>query len=250
MAMDLAAMRALFMRMNFSNAAAGALTNEQSLNSLGELTILTDDDCANVCKILKRPGGTTQNAAGEEITNPGHNVSLLAEKNLKLAVFYVKHKQRCSEPVAFADVTLDHVRALKSLYDLEARYEKPDDPDPANVINTKDWTKTFDSIDEYLESVLGVTGVPLNYITRPETAPKDEPDDGWTSEREKMINRAPHFTLDAAGNETATHTNAYQSDNLEVWNILSKLTRNSGDCWTYVKAGQPRKDGRVYSKAT
>ena len=113
------------------------------------------------------------------IANPGHNVSLIAEKNLKLAVFFVKHKKRCSEAVAFADVTLDSVRRLKPLYDLEMGYEKPDDPDSAKIINTKDWTKTFDSLDKYLESVLGVTGVPLSYITRTETAPAAAPAGGW-----------------------------------------------------------------------
>ena len=242
-------MRALFHRLSFTQAASTALSDEQGLNSLAEVRMLTNDDCSNICKILKRPGGTIQNAAGQDIANPGYNVSLVAEKNLKLAVFYLKHKQRCSEDVAFADVTLANVRQLKPLYDLEQGYKQPDDPDPTKIINSRDWTKTFDALDEHLESVLGVNGVPLNYITRQDTAPQQEPADGWTSERAKMIARAPHFTLDAAGNPTATHTNAYQSDNLEVWNILSKLTRNSGDCWTYVKTGQPRKDGRAAFRA-
>ena len=61
MAMDAAAMRALFQRLRFSNAAATALTDEQGLNSLEELGLLTDDDSFNVCKILKRLGGTTTN---------------------------------------------------------------------------------------------------------------------------------------------------------------------------------------------
>ena len=238
-------MRAMFGRLRFSNEAANALTDEQGLDSLEELGLMKDDDVANVCKTLRRPGGTTTNDNGDVIANPGHNVSLKAEKNLKLAVFFVQHKKRCSEDLAFADVTLDSVRRLQSLYDLEKGYEKPDEADSAKIINTKDWTKTFDSLDEYLESVLGVTGVPLSYITRKNQAPADAPGGGWLSEREKMIKRAPHFTLDAAGAETTTHTDAYISDNLEVWNILSKLCRNSGDLWTYVKAGQARKDGRA-----
>ena len=242
-------MRALFQRVAFTADASTALVDEQGLNSLGELRMLTDDDCNNICKIIKRPGGTIQNANGDNVANPGHSVSLVAEKNLKLAVFYLKHKERCSEPVIFADVTLASVRNLKSLYDLEQAYKAPDDPDPSAIINPRDWTKTFDALEEHLESVLGVNGVPLNYIVRPDTEPKAEPADGWTSEREKMIARAPHFTLDAHGNATANHTNEYQSDNLEVWNILSKLTRNSGDCWTYVKVGQPRKDGRAAFRA-
>ena len=89
MAMDAAAMRAMFQRLRFTNAAAAALTDEQGLDSLEELGLMTDDDAFNVCKILKRPGGTTTNDNGDVIANPGHNVSLKAEKNLKLAVFFV-----------------------------------------------------------------------------------------------------------------------------------------------------------------
>ena len=242
---DPASMRQLFQRMMFTQEASAALTDQQGLNSLGELRMLTDDECTTICKTLKRPGGTIDDGHGNAINNPGHSVSLVAEKNLKLAVYYLKHQERCSTVAIYANVTLDNVRALKSLYDLEKSYSKPNDPDPEKIINTRDWTKTMDAIDEHLESVLGVQGVPLKYIVRKNAAPQDPPAGGWISEHDRMIGRAPHFTTDAAGQPTANHTNAYRSDNLKVWTIMSGLTRNSGDCWTYVKAGQPRKDGRA-----
>jgi len=60
-----------------------------------------------------------------------------------------------------------------------------------------------------------------------------------------MIKRCPHFTVDAAGVAQDTHTNAYKNDNLKLWNLMSALTRDRNDAWTYVKAGKPSKDGRL-----
>jgi hypothetical protein len=243
---DIAATRQLFVRMGFTQAAANALTDEQGIANLDELRLLTDSECSTLCKTLRRPGGTIIPAGGGgPVANPGHSVSLVAEKNLKLAVYYLKHKKRCHLNVTFPDVTAENVRELQSLYDQEAAYEKPDAPDAAKIINTKDWVKTFEAINEHLSTVLGVRGVPLAYVVRKETDPQDEPDGGWPTDRDQMIARCPHFTTDGAGAFTENHTVDYKADNLEVWNILSGLTRNLGDCWTYVKAGQQRKDGRV-----
>lgn len=72
-------MRQLFERISFTPQAANALTDDQGLGSLGELRMLTDEDCGTICKTLKRPGGTIQDADGDTISNPGHSVSLVAE---------------------------------------------------------------------------------------------------------------------------------------------------------------------------
>ena len=93
---DVAATRQLFVRMGFTQAAANALTDKQGIANLDELCLLTDAECTTLCKTLRRPGGTIIPAGGgDPVANPGHSVSLVAEKNLKLVVYYLNHKKRC-----------------------------------------------------------------------------------------------------------------------------------------------------------
>ena len=238
-------MRQLFVRVGFSDPAAHALVEAQGLDSLDNLRMLQEDDCTTVCKNVRRPGGTINNNDGNPVPNPGTNVSLVAEKQLKLTVYFLKHRQRCSRTTDFKYVTLERVRAMQTLHDMEKQHKDPETADPTKIISAKDWTKTFETIDEYIGKHNGVRGVPLTYVVRPDVAPAPAPADGFATDRDEMIARAPHFILDAAGVATAEHTTEYQQDNMTVWNLMSALARNQGDCWTYVKTGQRRKDGRT-----
>ena len=55
--------------------------------------MLSDEEIESLCKALRRPGGTMDNPdAGNPGTysdpNPGNNISLRAETNLKLAGYF------------------------------------------------------------------------------------------------------------------------------------------------------------------
>jgi hypothetical protein len=90
-------------------------------------------------------------------------VSIRAETNLKLAVFYLLHQARISRIVAPASVALTVMRRLRSTKEYEENFkvtaEQP-------IINEKDWPRTMEAIREFFGSVLGGTGVPLAYVVR------------------------------------------------------------------------------------
>ena len=73
----------------------------------------------SLCKAVCRPGGTIANPdagiAGQpaNIPNPGIQVSLKAENNLKLAAWFVRYKIWTSRDIAPADITLQAVHAIK-----------------------------------------------------------------------------------------------------------------------------------------
>ncbi len=183
---------------------------------------------------------------GGQMPNRGQNVSVMSEKKLKMAVYYVKHKKRCSEAVTHADVTLVNVNTMKALYDIEKAHKDPEAvSDPKDILDKRDWNKSFETLDEHIEKHLGIDGVPLSYLLRAETAPADAPAGGWTDQKEKMIKRAPHFNVNDAGAITTTHTDSYKNDNIKLWNLVAGLTRDMTDAWTYVKSGQRQKDGRL-----
>ena len=89
-----AAIRAAYVRFGFTNVAATAITDQQDIDSVEELELLSDEEIESLCKALRRPGGTVANSdagnpgAPAQIPNPGNYVSLRAEANLKLAGYF------------------------------------------------------------------------------------------------------------------------------------------------------------------
>ena len=107
---NIAAMRAMFERLGFTQRGAVVLTTTQGFDSLQELGYLKDGDVTDLCKALRRPGGTIPDpnaAAGADVPqvpNPGVSVSMMAETNLKLACFLVRHLARVSRTAQPADI--------------------------------------------------------------------------------------------------------------------------------------------------
>ena len=106
---DLAALCTVIGLLGFTNAATTAITAEdqQYIGDLEELCFLTDTNVENLCKVLRRPGGTITDAEGNPFPNPSIPVSIHAYNNLKLSAEFLHHSKRVSSPVLAADVTLD-----------------------------------------------------------------------------------------------------------------------------------------------
>eukprot|EP00978_Attheya_sp_CCMP212_P049525 scaffold676481_cov47-Attheya_sp.AAC.1 len=132
---DLASTRQLLVRMHFTNAAAVVIADEQGVDELSEIKILTDDEIASLCcKVVRRQGGAVPNpnahVAGQPATYTarGESVSMIAESNL-------------------------NVRNLRDL----KQYEKDHvDPTTEPTIDIKDWSSTMEGIKEWLRGHLGV----------------------------------------------------------------------------------------------
>ena len=167
---DAVAMRAAFVRLGFSQAGAVAMVDEQGIDSLDELKWLDDDAIETVCSVVRKPGGQIPNpnagAAGQPqmIPNPGTQVSVRAEGNLKLACYCVRHRERISRACDIPSITLQNVRALRDLKRQEEDHEDVEVPE--NLINARNWPKTVEGIREYFRGCLGVTKIPLAYVIR------------------------------------------------------------------------------------
>ena len=129
--MEVNAVCTALVRIGFIDDAAQALIEQQGIDSLQEICILPDDEIYNLCKLLRRPGGTVPGAPGEggapgaAVPNPGIQVSSRAETNLKLLAIFIRHKACTSRAVAPATVTLDNIRAMRELRDYESTYTTP-----------------------------------------------------------------------------------------------------------------------------
>lgn len=239
------AMRAMFERMGFTNTAAILLTDEQGIDTLLEVRNLKDANIENLCKVLRRPGG--QNTSGNP--DPGVKVSIRAEENLKLASYYCRHQERVSRPTSIPSITLSEVRKLSKQRDLE-KVKSTDTRQPPTV-NLKDWPRTMEAIEEYLQQFRGTTGVPLSYVIRHAIQPPSDasdPSTNYPTIEHEMIARAPILAPGATGDVTTLETNgpftqSFITDRSEVWSKLAVIFGNL-ECWTYAKVARRTRDGR------
>ena len=235
MAMNAAAIRTALGRIGFSVEARNAIVNEQEINTLEELRLLDDDAVSSLCRVVRRPGGHIVNQAGNNIADYGIKVSMRAETNLKLACYWLRHKERVSRDVAAADFTLDNVRSITQLRVSEEAHEDPEPP----TVNIKDWAKTFDALKDYFRSCLGETGIPLAYVIRESDAIVADPADGYDTVTDEMIARAPHVT--ANGDPSPIYLN----DRRKVWDKFRDICHDIPECWTYIKSAARAKNGRA-----
>ena len=167
---DVVALRAALTRLGFSAKGAGFITNDQGLDTLDELKVLTNDEIKSLCKVVRRPGGTIPNPdAGDPgqpatLSNPGEQVPLRAEIKLKLACYYLRFKDQTSQVVGAPDINLVNVRRLQNDRDWEKSHKDVDDQE----LSLRDWYRNIESIEEWLRGCLGFTKIPLAYVVRAE----------------------------------------------------------------------------------
>jgi hypothetical protein len=99
--------------LGFTREAAGYMTRACNVDSLDEVKWMDgEDDVEHMIKRVNRPGGTFTVGYGyEAVTTPhiGLQLSLLAENNLKLCVYFLKHTERVQRVPNAASITLEVV---------------------------------------------------------------------------------------------------------------------------------------------
>ena len=127
-----ASMIALYARLGFTAPACAVIYDDQGLDALDELALLTDLECESLCKLIRRPGGHIPNPRagdpGEQATIPGigNTVSMRSVTNLKLAGFWVRHRIRTSRAYHPVDCTLTAIRGLRVQKEEELVHVVPD----------------------------------------------------------------------------------------------------------------------------
>ena len=160
------AIRNLYVRMGFTQAAATEITDNQEYDSLNELRLLSDANVAKLCKVVRRPGGQIPNpagAAGAMIPDPGIPISLRAENNMKLLTFYTRDLDRLLRNEPVASITLAKVRSLRELKEHKQAYNNPMSD---ITLHKTDWSRNMEVILEHLRLTMGETKIPLAYVVR------------------------------------------------------------------------------------
>jgi hypothetical protein len=140
--------------------------------------------------------------------------------------------ERVQQVPTAASITLEVVCGYREQQRYEDSFKKTAvEPE----INDKDWSRTMESIREYLAAQHGAKGSTLDYMIRQEVEVKphaSDPSDNYDTVNLEMNARAPHTGR------------TFQDDKHKVWDILSNMCAKH-PCWVYIKPAQRGKNGRL-----
>jgi hypothetical protein len=186
----------------------------QGLSTIADFHALTETDIEDVCRIIRRPGGTIPNPAFAQrgrgaqgqpptVPNPGLQIGHLQEKRLKMVRYFMFHLQRVQrdfDPAVAAMQKLQKIYLLKDVDDENVKVELPD-----KLTKTDKVREVIENVERALLAMKGINGVPLLYVVRDlvplPTGIGDDVDPGFglPSYTHEMIRRAPHILACTTG---------------------------------------------------
>eukprot|EP00957_Ditylum_brightwellii_P039914 3021918-Ditylum_brightwellii.AAC.1 len=110
----------------FQDSASKSIV-DQGFVLLKELKKLGGTDVENLCKVIRKTGGTKSSVSSSRSTaDHESSVPILAENNLKLTCYFVRHKmERVSRTFTQGGVTMELALSIKKLKKQEEDYEEP-----------------------------------------------------------------------------------------------------------------------------
>ena len=149
----------MYIWLGFSPEAVKLLIREIGLDSPERPRALTNKNVNDICNVMRKLGG--KNADG--MPNRGQQVSLIVHENLKLAIFLLHHRWRCTLDWEITGVNEETKHLLAGQKKLKDKYR---DLDVLPMINKSDMVGTMEAIKEYFRSHHGAIWAPLAYINR------------------------------------------------------------------------------------
>ena len=243
MAGNAAELRTALALVGFSANACRIITDAQDIDSVELLGELDDKEVESLCNTIRKPGGTTTNPAfipaapGQvqdptvpaEIRDPGCKISNRAEKNLKLACYFVRHMIRTDRDYTATSITAMSLKELAPLRDAEDEHKDPDDLGKLDKIGKI--RECLENIEHHLTQCLSASKVPLSYVIREDVVAPGGQDNNYATKALEMISRAPHSS------------NTFAGDNARVWGIIRNVVYDT-DAYAWIKSFARSQNGR------
>ena len=137
---------------------------------------LTEADMKTLCTTIRRPGGMVNNPRANiadqppTIRDPGHLISMVAEKRLLVTSYAAMHQAHTSRLIYSQSMTLAFIMSLAPLREQELAYSEPRAID--NPLRDTYMSNWLNSLYDYLLKCRGVNKFPLAYVTRSQVAVK------------------------------------------------------------------------------
>ena len=218
------------------------LVREQGLDSPERMRVLNDKNVDDICKVMRKPG--FKNTDG--MPNKEWQVSVTANKNLKLAAFLLHHRWRCTLDWEVMGVNEDAVDLLTGQKKLE---DECKDPNMLPKINKSDMAGTMEAIKEYLRSCFSVVRAPLAYVIRKimlvqtygEYPKYKTPDNEITTRMLHLLPDKNKILLDSDVQSNKALMAEYNIYNRSVYDMLNQRCKDT-DLYSYVKQNNSTRD--------
>ncbi len=216
------AFRGALERCGFTEAARLAVTNPDlgGLTSIRDVARLGKDGVKRLCKVLR----------DEDIP-----VSIMAEQTLEVMRYWVRQRISLGLPVLAADFTLEAIDEAALKYSIaqtadDGAKDKEGVKMPDKFKQNTSFRVYDEVMDTYLNTQVGCTGIPLNYIIRKQELPDEEEE--YVNDAERAVAIAP------------LHGEAFDTDNRRVYAIIKSLIIE-GPAWSHITPMVDRaKNGR------
>ena len=169
--MDVVAIMRMYFRFTINISAEMARTFiNQGLDDFDSLVEITKADMKTLCTTTRRPSGMIINSRTNiadqppNIRDPGHLISMVAEKRLLMTAYAEMHQSHISRPIDSKSMTRSFIMSLDKLREHELSYSEPQAID--NPLKDTSMSKWLESLYEYLLKCRGVNKWPLAYVVR------------------------------------------------------------------------------------
>ena len=235
---NIAIMRTYFQDVINVSAETARWIVDQGLDDFDTLKDFSESDMKTLCATARYPGGMipnpTAHVAGQAptIRDPGHVITMVAEKRLIMTAYAAMHQTCTSRPINARTMTRPSIMSLAPLRELELAYS---DPTPIDKpLKDTPMPKWLESLDDYLLKRRGVNKTPLAYVKRESVAVlghADDPSTGYANVDEEMIARAPHDLY------------VFGADSKSLWHVLHDSLKDH-PAYTSIRAFSRTQDGR------
>ena len=149
---------------------------DQGLGEFDSLVEFTEAYMKTLCTTIRRPDRMINNPRANiadqppTISDPGHLISMVAEKSLLMTAYAEMYQAYTSRPIDSQFMTRALIMSLAPLREQELGYSKPRAIDkPLRDTSMSKWLK---SIHDYLLKFRRVNKCPLAYVARSQVAVK------------------------------------------------------------------------------
>ena len=161
------------------------------------------------------------------VPNQAARLGAVQQRKIQALIWWAKDQQRRGLPIVAADWTLAVLRTSITQLNIEGPGGDTKVAHPGKVETGHSWTTWDIKWENYLGSMMGASGIPLDYVTR-----RDMPT-GWVPTNEHDILKYQAIQVGPA----------WETDKMTVYAEL-KACCLDGDGWAWIKAYDANKNGR------
>ena len=161
------------------------------------------------------------------VPNQEARLGAVQQRKLQALIWWSKDRQRRGLPITAADWTAAELATSITQINIDAPGSDTKVTHPGKVATGHNWTTWDIKWENYLGSIMGASGVPLDYVTRRDMPATFTPANQHDILKYQAIHTGP----------------AWEADKMTVYAEL-KACCLDGDDWAWIKAYDANKNGR------